>query len=243
MKLQSTAALFAGLAVLLSAVGAAGQGTFQNLDFEAAQIPSGTIPNSGPISISNAFPGWSASYRGGNGTYQAIQVLYDGISLGGPVISIIHHASGLYGTYDSLQGMYSAFLFGSDEGPFGHQVSTTISQTGLVPNGTTSILMDVYGYPAQAWYGFTVSPGGQPIGMAPVQTFPSYTLYRGDVSAFAGHTAQLSITALAPPLGDIDPNGVLLDDIRFETVPEPSVFALSALGALLIGRCVRGGQS
>jgi hypothetical protein len=239
MRLQSPSWLSAGLALLLGAAGAAGQGTFQNLDFEAANIPSGTPPTGSLVSITNALPGWSCSFAYlGYEASQRNDVFYDGVSLGGPMISIIDRASGLYGTYHSLQGTYSAFLFGGLSS--GDPASVTITQTGLVPNGTTSILMDVYGYPAQRWYGFTVSLGGQTINMVPDQTFPLYTQYEGDVSAFAGQTAQLSITALAPPLGDIDPNGVLLDDIRFLTIPEPSAFALSALGALLISRRVLG---
>jgi hypothetical protein len=108
--------------------------------------------------------------------------------------------------------------------------SSTISQTGLVPSGTMSVLMDV-----QTDYGFTVSLGGQDIHMVPLHTYPSYTLYGGDVSAFAGQTAQMSITAPYSPV--YNPSDVLLDDITFSPnpIPEPSVFGLFALGALLLG--------
>ena len=241
-RFKHRAWLSACLALLLSAASSAGQGTFQNLNFEAAQIPSGTQPNTGSFaSISDALPGWSGSFSYGTGIQQVNEVCYDGVSLGGPLISIIDHTSGLSGSYHSLQGTYSPFLFGGIDG-YGRQVASTISQTELVPNGTTSILMDVYGYPVQAWYGFSVSLAGQPVNMVPMLTFPSYTLYRGDISAFAGQTAQLSITALPPPRGDVDPSGILIDDIRFVTVPEPSIFALSALGAFLIGRRIQRGR-
>jgi hypothetical protein len=164
------------------------------------------------------------------------------------LISIIDNTSGHYGdSYHSLQGRYSPFLFGGNAPSiYGGPTSATISQTGLVPIGTTFLLMDVHAYYVQVqdWSGFTVSLGGQTINMAPFLTFPSYTQYRGEISAFAGQTAQLSITAPPTPYGSIDPNGVLIDDIRF--VPEPSAFGLSALGALLVGWRLmrrRGGQS
>jgi hypothetical protein len=205
------------LALLLIAAGGLAQGTFQNLDFESAQIPSGTRPGSG-ASINSAFPGWTPSVA-----------FYDGASLGGAAICIIDQ---LNAGDKPLQGSYSAYLFGGSD-PFQGPTSMTISQTGLVPNGTTSLLMDVY-----AWFSFTVSLGGQPVNMVPLQTFPSYTLYGGDISAFAGQTAKLSITAPPAPYGMVNPNGVLLDDIRFATIPEPSVLAICALGALLLGRRV-----
>ena len=84
-----------------------------------------------------------------------------------------------------------------------------------------------------AGYGFTVTLGGQTINMVPLQAFPAYTTYGGDVSGLAGLVAQLSVTA--PPTGV--PNAVLLDNIRFSSqfVPEPGIFGLCALGALLLG--------
>ena len=132
-----------------------------------------------------------------------------------------------------FQGNYSPYLFGGNDG-FGRPTSMTISQTGLVPYGAVSILMDVY-----AWNGFTVSLWGQTI----ITTAGSWSgEVSADISAFAGRTAQLSITVPSTPSGNINPNGLLVDDIRFETIPEPGVFALSALGALLLGRRVQKQQ-
>ena len=234
MKLQPAAELLGGLALLLSAIGAAGQGTFQNLDFESALIPSGTPPLA-DLSFSDAVPGWTGTYGDSSKTYPATFVVYDGLSLEGPMMAIIDRVTS-YRSYQALQGNYSAFLFGGYS-PFGGQTSFTISQTGLVPSGAVSMLMDV-----DAWDGFTVSLGGQPIGMVPVQTFPLYTLYRGNISAFAGQTAQLSITVPSSPVGDIDPTGLLIDDIRFVTVPEPRIIALLALGTLLVAWRVKEQQ-
>lgn len=102
-----------------------------------------------------------------------------------------------------------------------------ISQTGMVPSGTKSLLMEVRQY-----LGFIVTLGGQAINMVPLQTASNYTLYGGDISSFSGQLAQLSITA--PPTGV--PNAVLLDDIVFSpnAVPEQSELALSTLGAILL---------
>jgi hypothetical protein len=90
-----------------------------------------------------------------------------------------------------------------------------------------------------------ITLGGQRVSMEPLQplqTFPSYTLYGGDVSSFAGQVAALSITEPPPAYGLIPPSFVFLDDIRFVTIPEPSFIALFALGALLIGSRVQKGQ-
>ncbi len=65
-----------------------------------------------------------------------------------------------------------------------------------------------------------------------VSTGANYTLYGGDVSAFAGHTEQLVFTA--PPGMN---NYWELDDIQFpaQPIPEPGVLAVLALGGWLFG--------
>jgi hypothetical protein len=86
MKPQRLVWSAAGLALLLSAASGEAQGTFQNLSFEAAQIPSGTQPGA-DLAFSAALPGWSGSYSSHMGTAQANSVAYDGVSLGGAIIS------------------------------------------------------------------------------------------------------------------------------------------------------------
>lgn len=228
MKPHNSASLSAGLALLLSAAIVTGQGTFQNLNFEAANIPAGTPPISS-LPISSALPGWSASFVSYDGTIrQQTQVMYDALTLGAANIAIIDSRNGL----KPLQGSYSLLLAGGNNLPGGGLTSSTISQTGLVPSGMMSVLMVV-----EAWHGFTVSMGGQAIYMVPLQTGSSSTVYGGDISAFAGQTAQLSITSpfLQPP--GVNPNTMVFDAITFSTqvVPEPSALLLSALGALLLG--------
>lgn len=103
------------------------QGTFQNLDFEAANV-AGTQINS-LVPTASAFPGWQTF----EGTTEISSVVYDGISTGAFEISIVDTKGGL-----PIQGNYSAYLFSS------LGTTTTLSQTGLVPAGTESIQMDAY---------------------------------------------------------------------------------------------------
>jgi hypothetical protein len=200
---------------------------FVNLDFESVNI-SGYSPRS-QIPVSDGLPGWTALFVSSTGTNFASQVLFDGISLGGAGISI--NDSSLYPGFVPFQGSYCATLFG---GPFigPTLVSAEISQTGLVPVGTQSLLVDIQqsGPPF-----FVVFLGGQVINMIPLQAFANYTVYGGDVSSFAGQVATLTFAQPAPPSNP--PSGVLLDNIQFSSssVPEPSEFALTALGALLLG--------
>jgi hypothetical protein len=70
-----------GLAIVTTGCWACAQGTFQDLDFEQAQI-IGTSP--GLISLSAAFPGWTLLANNVPFTINAIQlnsVLFDGARL------------------------------------------------------------------------------------------------------------------------------------------------------------------
>jgi hypothetical protein len=195
--------------------------SFANLNFESANL-SGYSPGSQNVPINLALPGWSGYFLTSTITNQTAQVWYDEMSLGGYAISVNDTNNG-FGTVIPLQGKYSTYLFGGSG-----NVSARISQTGLVPGGTKTLLMDVNQY-----FGFGVTLGGQTINMVPLQTFNNYTLYGGDISSFSGQLAELSITA--PPTGV--PNAVLLDDIVFSTqaIPEPNGMSLFGVGALLLG--------
>jgi hypothetical protein len=189
------------------------QGTFQNLNFEAANV-TGYPPNSSDVPISSALPGWTGFY----GNNQTSQVWYDGISIGGNMISVIdNNAPG----FAPLQGQYSAFLFG------GNGLSASISQTGVIQPGTESILMDAWSYNASP----VVAINGQAINMIPLQTFANYTLYGGTVpSADVGPSVTLSFTDPAPTVGG--PSEFELDNISFSptATPEPNTLALIVMG-------------
>ncbi|MGO8701814.1 MAG: hypothetical protein ACLQVY_29375 [Limisphaerales bacterium] len=195
-----------------------GQGTFQNLDFEEADV-SGDHVNS-LVATSSAFPFWQAFYD----TTPATEVWYDSISTGAPLISIVDGQAG-----PVIQGNYSAYLFSASS------TVTTLSQTGLVPVGAQSIQME-----ASEYFGsFFVLLGGQAVNMVAIQSFPNYTLYGGNISAWAGQFATLSITEGLPTgLPHQSPSYLELDNITFSpnavtATPEPSTVALTALEGLL----------
>jgi hypothetical protein len=131
-----------------------------------------------------------------------------------------------------LQGKYGVCLQG---GPFNSPelFSAEISQTGLVPSGAKSLLIDmqyVYDSPLAI-----VSLGGQVISMMPVETFPTYTVYGGDISAFAGQVETLTLAEPSPASNP--PSTVMLDNIVFSNsaIPEPGVASLFALAAVALG--------
>ena len=206
--------------VLSSASVSLSQGTFQNLDFEQANL-SGFSPMSVVPTI-DAFPGWQAFF---NTTPQS-SVSYDALSAGAPVIAIVDDEIG----YTPIQGNYTAFLEAAANGS--GSGSATLSQTGLVPAGTESIQLDAN---QQSGSLFVVSVGGQPIDMIPLQTFANYTLYGGNISAWSGQDATLSVTELPLVNGQATLSLLQLDNISFSTttVPEPNPFALTGVGGLL----------
>lgn len=223
MKKQN-ARLCCWVGFLLPVCSALAQGTFQNLNFESAQV-AGYSPGAS-IPISAGLPGWAA---GVTGTNKTATIIYDYISLGAGFISICDTgASTFYLTFTPIEGKFSVDLFSQGlASPF----STSISQTGLVPSGTMSLQakMDVQG-PTPV-----VMLGGQVINMIPLAVFPTYTLYGGDISAFGGQTVTLSFTE--PPPTQSSPGSLLLDSIVFspQPVPEPAALGFYALGTLLIG--------
>jgi len=197
------------------------QGTFQNLDFEAAdltRIQQGQF--GGFVPIDQALPGWSGFW----GTLQASSVLQNNFALGSPNISIFGpdwFANGI------IEDQYTVLLqAGGMDSSF---VNTSIAQSGLIPTGTQSILLKASGND------FSVDFAGQPVSMIPISTGSNYTLYGGDVSQFAGQSGQLTLSALTVPNNQF--NNVLFDSIVFspQVVPEPGVVGLLALGSTLLG--------
>jgi len=193
------------------------QGTFQDLNFEAANVSDDPVNSLVPTTA--ALPGWQAFYSGS----ATAQVGYDFISIGAPLISIVDNKAGL-----PIQGNYSAYLFSA------FTTSSSLSQAATVPFGTESIQLDAN---QSAFASFVVTLGGETINMVPLQSLSDYTLYRGDVSTFADQDVALSITELPPTNPGYSPSLLELDNIVFSpnAVPEPSVVALGAIGGLLFG--------
>jgi len=182
---------------------------FVNLNFESAKIipdlSSAYYPYG--IAISNALPGWAV-----NGFTQG-DITYNDPSIGSTFVT-------LWATNGAqISGNYSVLLTGGLS-PF----PATISQTGLVPIGSESLLF-------QAQPGFSslvVTLGSENLPFFAIATGPNYTLYGADISPFAGQSEQLMFSALNVSSGL---NNWSLDNIQFSStaIPEPSVLRLSVL--------------
>jgi hypothetical protein len=226
MRLQGLAWSGALFALLLSAARVQAQGPFQNLNFEAATIQQAQSP--GLVSAAAALPGWDTYI----GTNLQAQVGYNLISLGTTAIALLG-TNGSSSIYNSLEGGFSVLLQGgtiTTPGGGDAPADASISQTGLVPVGSQSIRFIL-----QPDFGtFTVSLGGVSIPYFPLSTGPRYTLYGADVSSFAGQMTELRFSALWNPSGRSNWN---LDSIQFSSLPtpEPGVFGLTGLGALVLG--------
>jgi hypothetical protein len=214
MKAAIAIVIFAYSSTLLA------QGTFQDLNFEqAAIVPLGT-----GISAGSAFPGWQEFY----GSIPTSVVSYDAATIGAANIAIVDDKSG----YVPFQGNYMAFLEGATTP--GLSTSVTLSQTGMVPTGIESIQLDANQAPGSS---FVVSLDGDAVNMVPLESYSGYTLYGGNVSAWSGQNATLSITELPPSNQQFSPTLLQLDDISFSptaVIPEPSPLVLTGLGGLLI---------
>lgn len=233
--------VLAGLFVCFG-VQAAAAAPFQNLGFEGASI--GNASPGAWLTTPQALPHWTASVAG---TVPS-SVGYDNMALDGCGIFM---QDGLYAPFplQPLQGSYSVML----QDPSIYSLmqrdgslspwpwpSTCISQTGDIP-GTARSLWCLADYPfgSANWsaYHLVVSLNGAEI---PMNNVPGSTLYKGDISAFAGQTAELQFALLLVGAQSNAP-AVLLDGIQFsnEPVPEPSALGLFAMGGIAVAGCAR----
>jgi len=207
---------FVILTVILGASLAQGQ-SFQNLDFELAN-PSEAPPYKSPdtVTAASAFPDWAVTF----GSVQEQDVIYNSINGPAPEVALIGPGRQFGIVYYPIDGSYSAVLRGSSSGPV-----PSISQTGLIPSGTQSLLFKTL----PSFGTLNVAVGTQSVQIFPVGSGPNYTLYAADISAWAGQTAQLTFSV---PEGEWE-----IDDISFSptAVPEPGIVTLSAMGGLLFG--------
>ena len=188
------------------------QGTFVNLDFESVIPPLNPDINS-TVPVSNALPGWTAYLSGS----PRDRVFYNTISLGGPSVSLLDSLSP-FPSLRPIQGINSVYL-----------AAAGIGQTGQIPNDASSLFF--LSGPGSLFVGsFVVYFGGQGIPMVQFGTFGDNVIMAGDISRFAGQTAELLFVGQG-----------LFDDIQFsnQAIPEPSVLGLSVIGGLLLGWRVR----
>jgi hypothetical protein len=201
---------------------------FVNLDFEHPILPLPT--SSGNVLAANAIPGWTVYYGNSNNPTAAAQPImgYDTVSLGGAAV-ILEDTNAPSGIPLPIQGNYSVLLEGSAYSTAPLPVAS-IGQTGTVP--ITAQSLTFFGNLAANTQGqnLQVTFNGQPLSFMDISNTLNYTIWGADISAYAGQTGQLLFTT--PVLGY-----ALLDNIQFSflPVPEPSTFALTALGALFLG--------
>jgi hypothetical protein len=162
---------------------------FINLDLESANlapVPSGQF--GGDVPTANAIPGWSAFI----GATQVSQVLQNNYTLGNASIDILGpnwNGGGI------IEGEYTVVLQpGVDPFGSGQNVSASISQIGQVQMNSQSLE-----FKAETYTAFSVALGGENLSLFVLGTGPNYTLYGANISAFAGQTETLTVTALAAP--------------------------------------------
>ena len=199
------------------------QTPFQNLDFEQATI----IPIVGSpyypyqVETADALLGWT-TYQAGN---IVTSIGYNTLAVGAALVSI-HDTSDTYSSMYGgvIDGNFTVLLQPSFPGA---GMSAAIGQTDVVPVNAQSVRFYANGP-------ISVSFAGLPISLSVLGMGSNYTIYGGNISAFAGQSGELRFTANA-----ISPSGwgTALDDISFSRlpVPEPSVVGLLTLGSLLLG--------
>lgn len=212
--------------VLESYVGARAQGTFQNLNFESVNITPPSQREFFPFG--DVFPGW-AGYIGAT---QANLAFYNGVSLGAALNSII----GPYTPYDSnsvISGKFTAVLAAGviNPGPNSSLESVALAQRSMIPVSAQSLRFKLgqYSYVGDLEVAF----GGQIIPFFPLTSGSNFTVYGGDISAFAGATGELRFTErpISWPFAK-----AYLDDIEFSPnpIPEPSGLLLWLLSSALL---------
>jgi|ERR1022692_353069 hypothetical protein len=194
---------------------------FVNLNFESAKIiPLTQGANFPPYSIAttNAVPGWLVYY----GAAQQTQITYNDPALGS-TFATLWATNG-----QNISGHFSLLLQGG-----GSASAASISQTALTPLTAQSLMFKAqYNDGVPTGGSLLVSLNGQNIPFFAISSGSNYTLYGGDISAFAGQTAQLTFSA--PNVGH--DNNWNIDDIVFsnQPIPEPSGLVLFSFGALLL---------
>jgi len=200
--------------------------SFTNLDFEAANVPI-LAPGEpgGFVPVADATPGWRVFLEG----VESPAVFYNDPILSSSAVMLSGPNFVFLGSpIPAIEGRFSVYL---NAGGSTILHPATISQTGLVPSGSMSIQARIFATSPD----FIVSLNGTPIAMYPLSVSSGYTTYGGDISAFSGQMATLAFTA--PPTAANPFFRIGLDAISFSPmpVPEPSVIALAAIGALLLG--------
>jgi hypothetical protein len=216
--MKTTNFITSRVSIFFLVVSAQAQGTFQNLNFEQANPVSANDPDAPYfVTASSALPNWGVFYSG----VQQSDISYNGISTGATQVTLLSTGNS---SYNAIDGSYSVLLQGIVPGS-----TASISQTGLIPSGTQSLLFE-----AQPGIGpLDVYVGTQIVPFTAVGTGPNYTLYGGNIAAFAEDTEELTFSAFGGSYNNWE-----IDDISFSptaATPEPSIVALMLMGGLAFG--------
>jgi hypothetical protein len=223
-----------GLAAFFSATSTFGQfpplppplNTY-NLTFELANIQIND-PTYGFLDWSLAAPYWSHSSGGDT------QIIYYGREHLGlsQYYLLMSSTSPVYAPNTQLAGNYSlAFASGYASGTgSGEWINAFISQTLPISSTARSVQLLATGP-------FKVFVGGSEIPMISL----GGNSYAGDITSFAGTTAELKIMNTTPAGFENVHKPTVVDNIVFSPtiVPEPSSVALALLGALVLGNGLR----
>jgi hypothetical protein len=217
-----------------------GQG-FQNQGFEANPILVG--PDLG-IGSRYVIPDWTVSF---NNTPQQ-----SGVWIGAYILDYTTAAIFVSPSAKVIAGSQSVFLAASSyEAAVGGFSTESISQTGTVPSMANSIqfkLGTILGFGGTVDLGqpqnnFYVTLNDQIVPLQIIANNGSYLTLAGDVSMWAGQSAQVSIGVGVPyqPFdnGEILYSGII-DDVSFSPspVPEPKVLSIFFFSVLFILWCL-----
>ncbi len=206
------------------------QGTFQNLNFEAANLVA--VP--GGIAFGQALPNW-AGFVGG---VPQSAVLSNSYYLDTSGITIVTMDWPGYFDAGVISGGYSVLLqaglsFSVDPVP----ADVSLAQSGTVPVTAQALYFRAYPGSVSGFLPLRVFIGGQNVSFTPLSTDPKSTLFGADIRPWQGIATTVDFTLLAqrPHFGN---NYMFLDSIQFSDlpIPEPSSLSLLVLSALLLGK-------
>lgn len=211
--------------LLLCALGASGQGTFQNLGFENTTLTISLVNPWGPYYATNAtVPGWDWSPHEtfGHGDPNTT-VAFNNMALDAAAVTL--HGRGSF--RPALSGNYSILLQGGSQFSPPQFGGAAVFQTGQIPVNAQSLIY-------LGSIGFQVSFNGQFLSRVALDSTPTYTRWGIDVSPYAGQSGELRFAV--PWLGS-----GMLDSIQFSPspIPEPSALSLSILGIVLVAAFTR----
>ena len=183
------------------------RGTFQNIDFESANPVSAGPPVF--VTAASALPGWTINdWRSTKQT----EITENNFSTGAPAVIL----EGVGSVSPPIDGNYSVLLSGSFS-------TAAISQTGLIPSGTESLMFEAEKRFRRIWKrqsGCFDRNRGDPL-CAACRLAKLYALWSEHFCLGRRHRAVLTFSALTTASGE---NEWTIDDIAFspQAVPEPS---------------------